>query len=43
MAQGGEWFFINTDATSLGDVSPHDAWIEHGMAFTGGRPSMASC
>jgi predicted HNH restriction endonuclease len=30
------WFFINTDATSLGGRSPHDAWFEHGMAFAGG-------
>ena len=30
------WFFINTDATSLGDESLHDAWFHHGMAFTGG-------
>lgn len=31
-----DWFFVNTDAVSLGGVSPHDRWIEHGMAFTGG-------
>lgn len=36
MAPKDHWFFINTDASSLGGVSPHDAWLEHGMAFTGG-------
>lgn len=30
------WYFVNTDATSLGGESPHDAWLEYGMAFTGG-------
>ena len=34
----GRWFFINTDATSFGGVSPHDRWLAHGMAFAGGPP-----
>lgn len=38
-AGDGSWFFVNTDATSLGGKSPHDAWFRHGMAFTGGDPT----
>ncbi len=30
------YYFINTNANSLGDVSPHNKWIESGFAFTGG-------
>ncbi len=30
------YYFINTDAGSLGNKSPHDLWFEHGRAFTGG-------
>ena len=30
------YYFLNTDAKSLGRVSPHDKWIKHGFAFTGG-------
>lgn len=32
----GDWYFINTDAASLGGTSPHDIWIERGLALTGG-------
>lgn len=37
-ARGPEWYFINTDAKSLGGQSPHDLWFEHGKAFVGGDP-----
>lgn len=30
------YFFINTDAKSLGFKSPHEKWFEYKMAFTGG-------
>lgn len=30
------YYFVNTDAKSLGNVSPHDLWFQHGFAFTGG-------
>jgi hypothetical protein len=30
------YYFINTDAKSLGSKSPHDKWMSHGYAFTGG-------
>jgi hypothetical protein len=30
------YYFINTDAKSLGGKSPHDKWISHEYAFTGG-------
>lgn len=30
------YYFINTDAKSLGGVSPHDKWFATGFAFTGG-------
>ncbi len=32
------YFFINTDAVSLGGISPHDKWFEYGYAFSGGPP-----
>jgi hypothetical protein len=31
-----EYYFINTDAKSLGGVSPHDKWLATKYAFTGG-------
>jgi hypothetical protein len=34
-------YFINSDAKSLGGVSPHDAWLVHGHAFAAGAPSYA--
>ncbi|MGD0918267.1 MAG: hypothetical protein ABSB22_17585 [Thermodesulfobacteriota bacterium] len=30
------YYFINTDAKSLGGESPHDKWINYEYAFTGG-------
>jgi hypothetical protein len=30
------YYFINTDAKSLGGESPHDKWIKYKYAFTGG-------
>jgi hypothetical protein len=30
------YYFINTDAKSLGGKSPHDKWISYEYAFTGG-------
>lgn len=30
------YFFVNTDAKSLGGESPHDRWMELGYAFAGG-------
>ena len=30
-------WFINTDAASLGGVSPHDTWFARGRAFTAGE------
>lgn len=35
MLSKGHWYFINSDAKTLGP-SPHDLWFESGMAFTGG-------
>ena len=32
-------YFINTDAGSLGDTSPHDDWMALGHAFAGGADS----
>ena len=29
-------YFINTDAKSLGNKSPHDLWFRYGFAFSGG-------
>ncbi len=31
------YFFIITDAVSLGNVSPHDVWFETQMAYSGGE------
>jgi len=31
-----KYYFINTDAKSLGNVSPHEKWLKYGSAFTGG-------
>jgi hypothetical protein len=31
-----KYYFINTDAKSLGGVSPHNKWFATGFAFTGG-------
>ena len=30
------YYFVNTDAKSVGKVSPHDLWFQHGYAFAGG-------
>jgi hypothetical protein len=30
------YYFINTDAKSLGNNSPHDLWFRYGFAFSGG-------
>lgn len=33
--EDGDWYFINSDAVTLGH-SPHDLWMATGMAFSGG-------
>jgi hypothetical protein len=36
------YYFVNTDAISLGGISPHDKWFEFGYAFSGGPESFGA-